>query len=81
MGLKAEALEMTEKRQKVADAMDVLIGVARENDVGPIALSDLLLSVSSALCKRSGINKEDYVRAASQHWDESRAPNEDVVKH
>lgn len=70
MGLKVTGNRTTEQRQRVADALHEAMEKARDNDVGPVSFSDLLLAVSAKLCRMSGVDEEAYVNAAREHYRE-----------
>lgn len=79
--VKNTAKTVTVQRTRVAEAMNRVIDVARTNDVGPIALSDLLLSMAAAFCKQSGVSREQFVRASEKHYDEYGAMGQSELKH
>ena len=71
-----------EQRKRVAAAMDAVVEVAKENEVGPISLSDLLLSLASALYRAQGRTKDVFLAAAVGAYEQnSRAVKIDQLKH
>ena len=70
------------QRKRVAAAMDAVVEVAKENDVGPISLSDLLLSLAASLYRAQGRTKDVFMAAASETYDQtSKAVRIDQLKH
>ena len=82
MGLKVSGDEVTlAQRQRVAQALQQAIDTAKENDVGPVSFSDLLLAVGAKLCKMSGIGEEDFINAARGHYREKTIDPDNDLMH
>jgi len=71
-----------EQRKKVAAAMDSAMDIARENEVGPLAFSDLMMSMASALYKSQGRPKEEFLQVAAEAYDRATRPAKvSTLKH
>lgn len=69
-----------EQRTLVAREMDKVVQFAKENDIGPVAFSELMVSMAAALCKVSGVSRANFVVMAGGYFDEAFS-TEPELKH